>query len=311
MSKEKIKIEKPQEDSAVAKEGKVGTMLRDVRIKKKLSIEEISEQLRIKAVYLSAIEQSDYDNIPQPPYGIGFVRSYAAYLGLNSARIVQIFKEETQGGSKEILVDKHTEQHSEDESETEIYSPNIKYIIISMAMLLVGYMLWSYFSSKAYEEETIDSAQITVSDEEYPLQIENFVTETQEQISEQTLAQPQINVTEEEFKEDNIPANTESVANKNPKNSTTKKTLVTNKQGRVILKIKKETWVEVKDDNKLWLSKVMQAGSEYVVPGDGLGKTVSFGNTDGVDVMIDGKIVTIVSQNKKTNIKLDAFLSNH
>ena len=77
------------------------------------------------------------------------------------------------------------------------------------------------------------------------------------------------------------------------------------------MKIKKETWIEVKDQNKLWISKVLNAGDEYVLPDNGVGKTVSFGNTDGVDVVIDGKIVTIISNNKKTNIKMDAFLNNH
>ena len=85
----------------------------------------------------------------------------------------------------------------------------------------------------------------------------------------------------------------------------------TKKKGRVVLKIKKETWVEVKDKDKLWISKVLNAGDEYVLPENGVGKTVSFGNTDGVDVVIDGKIVTIISNNKKTNIKMDAFLGNH
>ena len=46
---------------------------------------------------------------------------------------------------------------------------------------------------------------------------------------------------------------------------------------------------------------------------DGNGKTVSFGNTDGVDVIIDGKIVTIVSQNKKDSgsISKEAVNESH
>ena len=43
-------------------EGKVGTMLHDVRIKKKLTIEDIAQELRIKTAYLIAIEESDYNN---------------------------------------------------------------------------------------------------------------------------------------------------------------------------------------------------------------------------------------------------------
>ena len=312
MDTETIKNETPE-----TQEGKVGTMLHDVRIKKKLSIDTIAQELRIKAAYLTAIEQSDYDNIPAAPYGIGFVRSYASYLGLNSARIVQIFKEETNvKDPKPLLVEtSETEEKSEQE---EIYTPNSKYILISLAMFVLGYLLWSTFndSESTVEETNSSAAQTEVSSEEYPLQVENFVTETEQEVEETPEAE-QITVTSASFVE-----TTETPA---AENKTTEKTEVkestpaptdkvesqSSKPGRVLLKVNKETWIEVKDDNKLWISKVMPAGSEYTVPDNGNGKTVSFGNTDGVDVIIDGKVVTVVSKNKKTNIKLDAFLGNH
>ncbi len=312
MDTETIKNETPE-----TQEGKVGTMLHDVRVKKKLSIDTIAQELRIKAAYLTAIEQSDYDNIPAAPYGIGFIRSYASYLGLNSARIVQIFKEETNvKDPKSLLVETpETEEKSEQE---EIYAPNSKYILISLAMFVLGYLLWSIFndSESTVEETNSSTAQAEVSNEDYPLQVENFVTETEQEVEEPSEAE-QITVTNDSFVETTETPETE---NKIKEKTNVKETtpepadkVDTNpsKQGRVLLKVNKETWIEVKDDNKLWISKVMPAGSEYTVPDNGNGKTVSFGNTDGVDVIIDGKVVTVVSKNKKTNIKLDAFLGNH
>lgn len=312
MDTEKIKIETPE-----TQEGKVGTMLHDVRVKKKLSVDTIAQELRIKAAYLTAIEQSDYDNIPAAPYGIGFVRSYASYLGLNSARIVQIFKEETNvQDPKPLLVE--TPEIEEKSEQEEIYTPNSKYILISLAMFVLGYLLWSMFndSESTVEETNSSAAQTEVSNEDYPLQVENFVTETEQEVEEPSEAE-QITVTNASFVET---AETPATENKIKEKTNVKETTPApadkvdtkpSKPGRVLLKVNKETWIEVKDDNKLWISKVMPAGSEYTVPDNGNGKTVSFGNTDGVDVIIDGKVVTVVSKNKKTNIKLDAFLGNH
>ena len=81
-------------------EGKVGGMLHDARVKKGYKIADIAKELYIRASYLEAIENSCYEDIPEPPYGVGFIRSYAEFLGLNSARIVQLFKEETDANAK-------------------------------------------------------------------------------------------------------------------------------------------------------------------------------------------------------------------
>lgn len=316
MSKEKIKSEEPAADTA-SQEGKVGTMLHDVRTKKKISIEEVAKDLYIKPAYLIAIEKSDYPNIPDHPYGVGFVRSYANYLGLNSARIVQIFKEETEGSApaaEEYKVFTPSE-------EPEVTSPNRRYLIISLIMLIAAYAAWNIYSSAEtnVDENMSITAAATDSGADYPLQVENFATTAETTEEEKAPELQQITVTDADFTEPQPEEETSAV--ETPKEETVKpveekpaeKPVATTEQkkGRVVLKVKKETWIEVKDKDKLWISKVLQAGKEYVVPENGVGKTVSFGNTDGVDVIIDGKVVTVVSPGKKTNIRLDAFLNNN
>lgn len=78
--------------------------MHEARLKKGLKIADASRDLCIRASYLEAIEAGNYEEIPEPPYGIGFIRSYADYLGLNSARMVQLFKEETDAASKTATI---------------------------------------------------------------------------------------------------------------------------------------------------------------------------------------------------------------
>ena len=341
-AKESTKIKEKLEETDNNKEGKVGTMLRDVRTKKKLTIDDVANDLRIKTAYLTAIEDSDYDNIPEAPYGIGFVRSYASYLGLNSTRIAQIFKEETQisptktVSNAPILTDEIIEENNP-------MALNRKYIAMSFILLVLCYLLWLTLTPSNNVNEILQENEITstqpTNEQEYPLQVENFSEETETTIEEEHLEKeiPQITVTDDVFVDDEekpivAPENKTSekeitseelkkidsekpdASLKNTKEETEQKNIsetAPKKTGRVVLKVKKETWIEVKDENKLWISKVLQAGDEYVLPENGVGKTVSFGNTDGVDVIIDGKVVTVVSNNKKTNINMDAFLGAH
>ncbi|MDR2267879.1 MAG: helix-turn-helix domain-containing protein [Holosporaceae bacterium] len=59
-------------------------LLKKTREEKKLSLEEISKELKIRSCYLEAIECHDYDNLPESVYSIGFVRSYAKFLELDA-----------------------------------------------------------------------------------------------------------------------------------------------------------------------------------------------------------------------------------
>ena len=90
------KAEKAAKETPAEKEGKVGLLLKEVRMKQGKTLPEIAQELCIRKVYLSAIEESDYNNIPEYPYGIGFIRSYADYLGLDGVNIVRMYKDEAE-----------------------------------------------------------------------------------------------------------------------------------------------------------------------------------------------------------------------
>ena len=77
----------------------------------------------------------------------------------------------------------------------------------------------------------------------------------------------------------------------------------------VFVEVLTETWVEVKDGTKLYLSKVLQPGSTYKVP-EGKGMILSLGKYDGANVYINGKLTKVARPGKKTNIALDPFLND-
>ncbi|MDX5367133.1 MAG: DUF4115 domain-containing protein [Alphaproteobacteria bacterium] len=72
----------------------VGADLRAARLRRGEDIRSIAQSLRIRRDPLEALEESRYDALPARAYAIGFVRSYAEYLGLDSRHVVDRYKAE-------------------------------------------------------------------------------------------------------------------------------------------------------------------------------------------------------------------------
>jgi cytoskeleton protein RodZ len=67
----------------------VGAELRTAREGKKLSIDTVAQRTRIPHRALAAIERNDLGAIPPRPFGRGFVRAYAAEVGLNGDQLAR------------------------------------------------------------------------------------------------------------------------------------------------------------------------------------------------------------------------------
>lgn len=61
----------------------IGERLRNAREAKGLSLQAMEGITRIRAVYLQALEDEQFDRLPAPVYAKGFLRTYATALGLN------------------------------------------------------------------------------------------------------------------------------------------------------------------------------------------------------------------------------------
>lgn len=70
------------EDSTQASSPPLGTMLREARLRRGLTLAEASADTRINPAYLEAIESERWELMPAPVYARGFFRSYARYLGM-------------------------------------------------------------------------------------------------------------------------------------------------------------------------------------------------------------------------------------
>ena len=306
-----------------AKITKVGAMLKEVRQQKGLKLVDIAKILCIRRLYLEAIETSDYDNIPALPYGAGFIRSYANFLGLNGENIVDLYKEETNISSTK---DMHIL-----EPQSEASMPGLQYLLISILSIAILYAVWTVFNQN---EETISDNTVVVEapisgNDSGVIVVEEFNFEQQvkdnSSMNEENLIQKndQIIVSEQKYQEDSLIKAKDDLVNNETKesdNSKAEKEIQDEKYDAknevkyiiptkgVFIEVLKETWIEVKDDTRLYISKILQAGDSYKIP-DRRGMILSVGKVDGVNVYIDGVITKVVRPGKKTNIVLDSFLN--
>ena len=131
----------------------VGRLLRQTRESYELDLQDVAGALRIRSVYVAAMEEGRYDHLPGEAYAIGFVRTYADYLRLDSAEVVKRFKAEFAGLERRSL---------------RFPTPPREGHIPGGALVLIalGYGAWSYFGQ---EERSFADSVEAVPEELKPL----------------------------------------------------------------------------------------------------------------------------------------------
>jgi len=70
----------------------IGESLREARMRAKIDIAEIEVQTKIRAKYLRALENEEWDLLPGPTYVKSFLRTYAEALDLDAKLLVDEYK---------------------------------------------------------------------------------------------------------------------------------------------------------------------------------------------------------------------------
>lgn len=278
----------------------IGAFLKQVRTKKNISINKVADDLCIRKIYIQAIEENNHKELPPVPYGVGFVRSYAAYLGLNVERVVQLYKDETDTGEDKMEIF---------EIQNEITYPSKQYIVGGIIAALVIYLLYAIISGifggradeqipvVVVEEETeINDAEAREANELKAAAVKKVEkeAETAEKLKQEEELKPEEKKIEPVVQEQ------------------TQETIEVRSAARVVVRIKDETWMQVKGPAKTYIAKIVGKGFVYEVPNE-KGIVLTVGRPYNADIYIDGKLKVFTTERKPINVNVDEYLSkkNH
>lgn len=285
----------------------VGELLRNTRLKKGKTLGDVSKDLCIRKVYLEAIENLDTKNLPQMPYGLGFVRSYSEYLGLNSARIVQAYRQAAYADEgKEIINEENAA------SAPEYNGPGLLHICIGLIGIAAVFAIWSGVSSYSQSKQVPEEKEVLESDV-VPEPV--IIEENDSSLSEMGIDDAVNNEESSENlqnseQEASVEGAEKKVEKTEPEPIAEEKTEDSDATTvpHIQIVFSGPSWLELKQGNKVLLSGIYSKGFKYDVPNE-MGFIVSVGRYYNVDFYIDGKLTKIASAMKQTNISLDKYIS--
>lgn len=297
----------------------VGELLRNTRLKKGKTLGDVSKDLCIRKFYLEAIENLSAKDLPPVPYGLGFVRSYAEYLGLNSPRIVQAYRQA-------VYAEQENEEDTGSEENTppvEYAGPNLRHVIIGLVGVVLIFAVWRGVSSYNQEKQLAEEKEIVQNDvvpepviieENEPaladMGLEDVEAEKTEADAEPAAAEKTAEKEPVKTEAENVKAAEKNEPAAQPEADETK-TAAAEPAAATPTKIRISfagpSWLELKQGDKILLSGIYSKGFKYDVPNE-RGIIVSVGRYYNVDFYVDGKLTKIASAMKQTNISLDKYI---
>jgi cytoskeletal protein RodZ len=121
----------------------VSDVLRETREEKGKTLQEISEEIKIRSSYLNALEENDYDKFLSETQLKGFLVNYANHLGIDTNRILALYRRERI--AKE-------EQHSPKfikEKKSLVFTPKMLLgpAIGILVLMVIGFFVYQYYQT--------------------------------------------------------------------------------------------------------------------------------------------------------------------
>jgi cytoskeletal protein RodZ len=122
---------------------KISQRIKEARLNKGLTLEEISASTKIKTSFLSAIEDGKFDKLPSVAYAQGFVRNYVRFLGLPEKETLALFRREFDAESNyKVLPSGFSKTNGFSFSKLRVKQRAL--LVTSIFVLLLGFIFYQY-----------------------------------------------------------------------------------------------------------------------------------------------------------------------
>lgn len=336
--------EPTSEAAAGVESSGLGRALKRARIAQGYDIADVARTLRIRPEYIEALEEGDHGRLPGRVYAIGFVRTYAGLLGLDSAVAIERFKSEAGSLNHAHLLPPTPPPEGR--------VPGGALIFVSLVAATLLYGGWWVMSA--------DDRRLPEIVAEVPERLQRLV-DAVAQASETVLVRlprggeaaavgpvsasaaaappaPPVAVPPQPLAQPASPLAVASLPNVGSADETDSQAVAEDDEGdrpapestrqaspapppapaatapagegsgRIQLRAREENWVQVRDGaNAPVMTRVMKPGDILKVP-DRSGLTLMTGNAGGLDILVDGETVPSLGApgQVRRNVSLDA-----
>jgi cytoskeleton protein RodZ len=285
----------------------VGALLRAERERQDLSILEVAGTLRIRRVFLEALEEGHVDRLPGGTYAVAFVRAYADFLGLDRDEIFSRFRAEVEG----------IDQPVELVFPTPIAAgrlPGGALLAVSLVVAIGAYALWVY----GVQDERVAAPRVTQVPPQLAALIEPTPSPQQAEAATMNSRTPRADSVKSGPGEDDVTAaaatGAATPAETNPQRAagagTSQASLANAPPGvgaetpirgaspsvaapsgaGMILRAVGDCWVRIAGpDGTSVFSRTLRPGETYAVP-DRQGLTLSVGSAGALEIIVDGRV---------------------
>ena len=263
----------------------VGLLLRAERERQDLSILDVAAALRIRRVFLEALEQGRVDRLPSGTYAVAFVGAYADFLGLDRDEMVNRFRAEVEGIDQPVelvfpipIVESRL--------------PGGALLAFSLLVAIGAYAFW-YLSAQDERVATPRVAPVPpqlatlIDPTPSPQQAEAATVDSRvpraegakSGASEGAMADAVASATPVESK----------IGNETPTGAATPDVAPPSGAG-MILRAVGDCWIRIAaPDGTSVFSRTLHAGETYAVP-DRRGLTLSVGSAGAIEIIVDGAL---------------------
>jgi cytoskeleton protein RodZ len=262
----------------------VGQDLRAARLRRGDDLATVSGVLKIRKDHLEALEEERLDALPGRTYAVGFVRSYADYLGLDVVQCVERFKAEIAGRSDSD----HIPQVSvidEDENRRLPQGWKIVAAVVVVLMIYGAYYVIASTSSMLSQPATPPPpVQLT------PKPVAHIVPPPASRAAVTPQGSTSISNTPS-------PAAGATIAPPNPATLPAGQVYgAQNRNARVVLRVHQATRILVQGpDGVAYINRTLNPGDVYDVP-NAVGITLTTTNASAVEVDLDGQSMGYAGQ---------------
>lgn len=143
----------------------LGQLLREARLEKGLSLEDVESLTKIRKRYLEAIEEGQYNVLPGSFYVRAFVKNYAETVGLDAEQVLRIYRNVIPDPGAQVQTEVYPKKRRRKHVNTEKWSKVAStFVFVCFLAVVVGVIYYYWVQNSEPKNEVDNHVPITQSE---------------------------------------------------------------------------------------------------------------------------------------------------